>query len=63
MTRLRSSWPRIVRDPRDRADAELVVADLWRSNGIAVFWPDQLSDDWERATVSNIATRLYGRRT
>lgn len=34
----------------------------WRERGIAMIPVDDLSDDWERQAITNIANRLYGRR-
>jgi hypothetical protein len=36
----------------------------WLKEGIAVIRPGDLDDDWQRQTVINAATKLYGvRRT
>ncbi|WP_299830691.1 hypothetical protein [uncultured Roseobacter sp.] len=35
---------------------------LWHERGVAVINPDDVTDDWERQTVINIANQQYGRR-
>lgn len=34
----------------------------WHEHGLAVINPDDVLDDWEKQTVINIASRLYGKR-
>ncbi len=34
----------------------------WRKQGIVVFTPGDIHDEWIRQAVVNEATRLYGRR-
>jgi hypothetical protein len=34
----------------------------WLKEGIAVIRPGDLDDDWQRQTVINAATKLYGAR-
>lgn len=34
----------------------------WRFRGIACLPVEDIADDWERQTITNVAERLYGRR-
>ena len=34
----------------------------WRKQGIVVFTPDDIRDDWTRQAIENEANRLYGHR-
>lgn len=34
----------------------------WQQMGLVVIYPDQITDDWERQTVINVANRQYGQR-
>lgn len=48
-------------DRRARAVQEQSIR-AWQERGIAMIPVDDLQDDWERQAITNIATRLYGRR-
>ena len=34
----------------------------WRSRGVVLVNVDQLTDDWERQMLTNLANRIYGQR-
>lgn len=49
-------------DERRRAEVAKGSRRAWQERGIAMIAVDDLLDDWERQTVINIASRLYGKR-
>lgn len=67
MTRLTSNiYNQANADPPTGAEAERrnrnACVEAWHRHGLAVIDPQEVTDDWERQTVINIATRLYGQR-
>ena len=40
-----------------------LAARAWHDDGIALFRPEDLTNEWDRQAVVNAADRQYGRRT
>jgi hypothetical protein len=34
----------------------------WTERGVAVLWPEEIANDWDRQAVVNIANQKYGNR-
>ena len=60
---LRSSLARHLPErPADEPQLLAMRRAAWLKEGIAVIRPGDLDDDWQRQTVINAATKLYGAR-
>ena len=48
--------------PADPKELEAMARRAWRERGIAILWPDKITDAWDRQHILNIANDLYGKR-
>jgi hypothetical protein len=63
MTQYRSSLAKaVISGPSPPEQIRAMAAAAWRSRGMVLVNVEQLTDDWERQMVTNLAVRLYGPR-
>jgi predicted aconitase len=48
--------------PSNPEQIRAMAAAAWKSRGVVMVNVEQLTDEWERQMVTNLATRLYGPR-
>jgi poly(3-hydroxybutyrate) depolymerase len=66
MARISSIDHRANAEPPTGTEAERrnleAFTEAWQRRGLVVIYPDQITDDWERQTVINVANAKYGKR-
>lgn len=50
------------RTPTDDEELRRMAQRAWTERGVAVLWPEEIANDWDRQAVVNIANAKYGRR-
>jgi len=50
------------RTPTDDEELRRMAQRAWTERGVAVLWPHEIQNDWDRQAVVNIANQKYGRQ-
>ena len=60
---MRDSLARFLLTPvLTKVQLDALAARAWHDHGIALFRPEDLTNEWDRKAVVNAADRQYGRR-
>ena len=63
MFRLGSPLGRVaIGDPISKDELLKMAERVWRERGVAVIWPEDIVNEFDRQAVINAATGLYGER-
>lgn len=59
---IRTSLRRAPRPAMSLEALKAMAGRAWRERGVAIIWPDQVHNDFDRQAIINVANEIYGKR-